>query len=159
MQNEHNFFWCINLRGGGTVGQEAVELICQNARKARQSETILLWPLLSTKIESILMKVVRKRIFGQKTMFEFVNGQIQPRRRKTARRVAERPHTGKPKVSRVTSGYGELMIPLSWVRLSWKKWGLYRRSVEKWRLSGQKWARGAAPRPTVQWGKNKNVVF
>ena len=26
----------------GTVGQEAVELICQNARKARQSETIFL---------------------------------------------------------------------------------------------------------------------
>ena len=40
-----------------------------------------------------------------------------------------------------------------------KKWGLYRRSVEKWRFSGQKWARGAAPRPTLQRGKNKNVVF
>ena len=32
---------------------------------------------------------------------------------KTARRAAERPSTGKPKVSRVTSGYRGLMIPLS----------------------------------------------
>ena len=30
--------------------------------------------------------------------------------RKTARRAAKRPPTGKPKVSRVTSGYGGLMI-------------------------------------------------
>ena len=32
---------------------------------------------------------------------------------KTARRADERPSTGKPKVSRVTSGCGEVMIPLS----------------------------------------------
>ena len=30
---------------------------------------------------------------------------------KTARRAAERAPTGKPKVSRVTSGHGEVMIP------------------------------------------------
>ena len=41
----------------------------------------------------------------------------------TARRVAKRPPTGKPKVSRVTSRYGDVMIPLSRVRLRPKKVG------------------------------------
>ena len=41
----------------------------------------------------------------------------------TARRAAKRPPTGKPKVFRVTSGYGGLMIPLSRVRLSPEKVG------------------------------------
>ena len=40
-----------------------------------------------------------------------------------------------------------------------KKWGLYRRSVKKCRFSGQKWAPAAAPRPAVQRGQHKNVVF
>ena len=43
--------------------------------------------------------------------------------RKTARRAAKRPPTGKPKVSRVTSGYGGLMIQMSRVRLSQKNGG------------------------------------
>ena len=43
--------------------------------------------------------------------------------RKTARRAAKRPPTGKPKVSRVTSGYGGLMIPLSRVRPTQKNGG------------------------------------
>ena len=42
---------------------------------------------------------------------------------KTARRAAERAPTRKPKVTRVTSGHEEVMIPLSWVCL--------RRSIEK----------------------------
>ena len=42
---------------------------------------------------------------------------------KAARRAAERPPTRKPKVSRVTSGYGGDMIPSSRVRLSPKKGG------------------------------------
>merc|ERR1712020_574228 len=41
----------------------------------------------------------------------------------TVRRAAKRPFTGKPKVSRVTSGYGGLMIPLSRDRLSRKNGG------------------------------------
>jgi len=45
------------------------------------------------------------------------------RGRKTARRAAKRPPTGKPKLSRVTSGYGGLMIPLSRVRLTPKNGG------------------------------------
>ena len=40
-----------------------------------------------------------------------------------ARRAAKRPPTGKPKVSRVTSGYGDVMIPLSRVGLRPKKAG------------------------------------
>ena len=42
---------------------------------------------------------------------------------KTARRAAKRPPTGKPKLSRVTSGYGGLMIPLSRVRPTQKNGG------------------------------------
>ena len=49
---------------------------------------------------------------------------------KTACRAAERARNGKPKVSRVTSEHGEVMIPSSWVRLRPKN-GLYGRSVEK----------------------------
>ena len=54
---------------GGTVGQEAVELICQNARKTRQNQTLSLWPLLSTKMKLIWIKVSNKIIFSQKTWF------------------------------------------------------------------------------------------
>ena len=49
------------------MGQEAVELICQNARKTKQNETISLWPLFSTKMKLILKKVLNKLTFGQKT--------------------------------------------------------------------------------------------
>ena len=42
---------------------------------------------------------------------------------KTARRVAKRPPTGKPKLSRVTSGYGGLKIPLGRIRLTPKNGG------------------------------------
>ena len=45
------------------------------------------------------------------------------RGQKTARQAAELAPTGKPKVSKVASGYGEVMIPLSLVRLSPKKGG------------------------------------
>ena len=51
------------------VDQEAVELICQNARKTRQKEAMPLWPLLSTKMKLILMKVLKKMTFGQKKHF------------------------------------------------------------------------------------------
>merc|ERR550539_171707 len=65
---------------------------------------------------------------GQKIDFWPKNPLLGPKRatlgnrgRKTARRAAKRPPTGKPKVSRATSGYGGLMIPLSRARLSPKK--------------------------------------
>ena len=38
-----------------TVGQEAVELICQSERKTQQNATISLWPLFSTEMDLILM--------------------------------------------------------------------------------------------------------
>ena len=43
--------------------------------------------------------------------------------RKTGSRAAERPPTGKPKLSRVTSGCGEDIIPLSRVRETTKNGG------------------------------------
>ena len=43
---------------------------------------------------------------------------IQPGFQKTARRATKGPLTGKPKLSRVISGYGGLMIPLSQIRLT-----------------------------------------
>ena len=67
---------------------------------------------------------------GQKIDFWPKNPLLGPKRatlgnrgRKTARRAAKRPPTGKPKLSRVTSGYGGLMIPLSRVRLTPKNGG------------------------------------
>ena len=77
----------------------------------------------------------------------------------TGRQPAKRPPTGKLKVSRVTSGYGGLMIPLRRVRPTQKKWALYRHSVKKCRFSGQNRAPAAAPRPAVQRDQHKNVVF
>ena len=46
---------------------------------------------------------LNKLVSGKKAAF------LDP---KTVRRVTKRPPTGKPKLSRVTSGYGGLMIPL-----------------------------------------------
>ena len=45
---------------------------------------------------------------------------IRPGSRKTTPRAAKRPPTRKPKLSRVTSGHGGHMIPLSRVRLTLK---------------------------------------
>ena len=66
----------------------------------------------------------QKLISGQKTSF------FDPKRailgnwgQKTARRAAKRPHTRIPKVSRVTSGYGGLMIPLIRIHLTPKNGG------------------------------------
>ena len=60
---------------------------------------------------------------------------------KTARRAAERPPTRKPKVSRVTSGYGGDMIPSSRVRPSPKKGGYMGVAIKKadfWAENGPK---------------------
>ena len=106
-----------------TVGQEAVEFICQNARKTKQNETISLWPLLSTKIELILMKVSKKITFDQKTCLTLSMVTLAIGGHKTTSRAAKRLSTGKPNVSRVASGYGGDMTPLSQVRLTQKNGG------------------------------------
>ena len=62
---------------------------------------------------------------GQKIDFWPKNPLLGPKRatlgnwgQETARRAGKRPSTGKPNVSKVTSGYGGDMIPSSWVRPS-----------------------------------------
>ena len=84
------------LDAGGTVGQEAVELICQNAWKTRQNETFSLWILLSPKPESFLMKVPRKMIFNH--FFHFWPCQVPLWAVGAEKQPAERPPTEKPKV-------------------------------------------------------------
>ena len=42
-------------RAPPTVGQEAVESICQSERKTQQNAKISLWPLFSTEMDLILM--------------------------------------------------------------------------------------------------------
>ena len=91
------------------------------AQLHEQHENVIFVVIMVTKK---LENVNKKIISCQKTAF------LGPKRatlgnrcRKTARRAAKRPPTGKPKVSRVTSGYGDVMIPLSRVRLRPKKAG------------------------------------
>ena len=72
-----------------------------------------------------------RRNLGEKEKMQFLDGQrchlrmakIQPRGRKTARQAAKRPPTGKLKLSRVTSGYGGLKIPLGRIHLTPKNGG------------------------------------
>ena len=78
-------------------------------------------------------------IFGQKTIFKFVNGQIPARGPKNGAQSGQTATYRKTEVM-------ESLIPWSRVRLSQKKWGLYRRSVEKCSFSDQEWALGAASR-------------
>ena len=107
-----------------------------------------------------------RRNLGEKEKMQFLDGQrchlrmakIQPRGQKTARRAAKRPPAGKLKLSRLTSGYGGLMIPLGRIRLTPKN-SLYGCSVKKRRFSGQKWALAAAPMPPVQQVQHKNLAI
>ena len=58
-----NIIYCIPVKfkgGVGTVGQEAVELICQSERKTPKNAKISLWPLYSTEMDLILMQVSKK---------------------------------------------------------------------------------------------------
>ena len=86
----------VHIKGPPTVGQEAVELICQNAWKTRQNETFSLWILLSPKPESFLMKVPRKMIFNH--FFHFWPCQVPLWAVGAEKQPAERPPTEKPKV-------------------------------------------------------------
>ena len=74
-------------------------------------------------MELILMKVFKKIIFGQKYIFFLVNGDFGQLWPKTNRQAAKRPYIFKPYVSKVTSGYGVDMTPLSQVRLTPKNGG------------------------------------
>ena len=67
----------------------------------------------------------KKMVSGQKktAFLDPKRATLGNRGHKTVDRVAKRPPTGKLKVSRVTSGYGGLMIPLSRDRLSRKNGG------------------------------------
>ena len=72
---------------------------------------------------------------------------------KTARRAAEWAPTGKPKVSKVASGYGEVMIPLSLVRLSPKKGGYMGVAWKIW-FFGQFWPKNGPCRPPRSLPRN-----
>ena len=66
----------------------------------------------------------KKMVSGQKTAFlDPKRATLGNRGHETARRVAKRPPTRKPKVSRVTSGYGGVVIPLSRDRPSQRNGG------------------------------------
>ena len=85
------------------------------------TKTLSFWCLVMM-VTKKLEDVHKIMISGQKTAF------LGPKRatlgnrgRETARRAAKRPSTGKLKLSSVTSGYVDVMISLSQVRLSPKK--------------------------------------
>ena len=87
------------------------------------TKTLYFWCLVMM-VTKKLEDVHKKMISGQKTAFLGPKkATLGNRGRKTARRAAKRPPTGKPKLSRVTSGYGGLMIPLSRVRPTQKNGG------------------------------------
>ena len=65
----------------------------------------------------------KKWFWAENSTFGPKRATLGNRGRETARRAAKQQPTGKPKLFRVTSGYGELMIPLSRVRLSQKNGG------------------------------------
>ena len=63
--------------------------------------------------------------YGQKTFLNLPMVKFRLGGRKTARRAAKRPPTGKPKLSRVTSGYGDwgTYDPIELGPSEPKKWG------------------------------------
>ena len=105
------------------------------------------------------MKVSKKKIFGQKNIFEFANGQILARGPKNGAQSGQTATYRKTEVMESHLRIWGTYDPMESGPSEPKKWGLYRRSVEKCRFSGQEWALGAASRPAVLRGKNKNVVF
>ena len=77
------------------------------------AKTLSFWcPVMM--LTKILEDVQKEVGFGPKRAI------LGNRGHETARRAAKGPHTGKLKVSRVTSGYGGHMIPLSRDRASGK---------------------------------------
>ena len=74
-------------------------------------------------MELISMKVSKKNDFQPKNIFYLVNGDFGQLWPKTNRQAAKRLYTFKPDVSKVTSGYGVDMTPLSQVLLTPKNGG------------------------------------
>merc|ERR1719458_889836 len=80
----------------------------------------------------------------------------------TACRTARRPPSGKLKVSRVASGYVDVMISLSRVCLSPKKrdfMGVAWENLIFGLFLGQKWALAAPQELAQQHEQHKNIVF
>ena len=141
------------------MGQVTNELICQNARKTRQNETIALWTLFSPKPGKKSIKVPQKKYFCPFLHFWPCKGHfglLGPK---------------KGSSSGQTATYRKTEVIQSYLRM-WgsydpiesgpsepKKWGLYGRSVKKCRFSGQKWAPAATPRPAVRPSQHKKVAF
>ena len=76
--------------------------------------------MITKQLEDVHKQIIfgpKKAILGPKRAI------LGNRGHETARRAVKRSPTGKPKVSRVTPGYGGLMIPLSRVRLAPKNGG------------------------------------
>ena len=79
---------------------------------------------LRSRVINILIKVSKKHYFRPKIhIFYLVNGDFGQLWPITTRRAPKRLSTEKPNVSRVTSGYGGDMTPLSQVRLTPKNGG------------------------------------
>ena len=99
----------------------------------------------------------------QKNAFLAPKGAILGNRgHKTAPRAAEWAPTGKLKVSKVTSGYGEVMVPLNRVRLSARKGGYMGVALKKsdfLPLFGPKIGPDAPQEPALQHGQHKKVVI
>ena len=74
-------------------------------------------------MELISMKVSKKNDFQPKNIFYLVNGDFGQLWPKTNRQAAKRLYTFKLDVSKVTSGYGVDMTPLSQVLLTPKNGG------------------------------------
>ena len=105
------------------------------------------------------MKVSKKMIFGQKIIFDLVNGDFGH----------WGPQNDQP--SGQTIIYRKTEVIQSYLKI-WgrynptesgpsepKKWGFHRCSVKKCRFSGQKCAPAAGLRPTLQQGQHKIVAF
>ena len=76
-------------------------------------------------LEQFILRLTTKNWFRAKKVafLDPKRATLGNRGHETARRAAKRPPTEKQNLYRVTSGYGEDMIPLSWIRLTPKNGG------------------------------------
>ena len=113
---------------------------------------------------------VTKKPFLAHKSYHLWMAKIWPGGQKTARRAAKRPPTGKLKLSRVTSGYGGLKIPLGRIHLTPKNGGYMGENGdfragghwEKLRSSETKRAttdRLVPKRPQFRWLRSRTFWF
>jgi len=117
---------------------------------------------------------MRKQLFGwfvQKNEFLSTNKNaflapkgtiLSNRGHKTAPRAAEWAPTGKLKVSKVTSGYGEVMVPLNRVRLSARKGGYMGVALKNlifYPFLGRKYALAPHRSPPCNTVNTKRLLF